>query len=95
MKIAALLPHVEIYGGVRRYLEIGNALARRGHRFVLHHPTGEKPGWLEFLGETKTFSGLGEESFDIGLCSEYSGLDFGRDNAGRIGSKAGAQPQGS
>ena len=72
MKIAALLPHVEIYGGVRRYLEIGNALARRGHRFVLHHPTGEKPGWLEFLGETKTFSGLGEESFDIGLCSEYS-----------------------
>ena len=82
MNIAALLPHVEVFGGVRRYLEIGNALLRRGHRFVLYHPTGEKPGWLEFHAETRPFSALGEESFDIGLCSEYSILpQFDRLNA--------------
>jgi len=76
MKIAALLPHVEIFGGVRRYLEIGNELAKRGYYFVLFHPDGSKPEWLEFKGITKSFSSLGEEDFDIGLCSEYSILPY-------------------
>lgn len=72
MKIAALLPHVEIYGGVRRYLEIGNELTKRGHYFVLFHPEGSQPEWLEFKGRIQSFSFLTQESFDIGLCSEYS-----------------------
>ncbi len=76
MKIAAVLPHVEIFGGVRRYLEIGNELANRGYYFVLFHPDGSKPGWLEFKGITKSFSSLSEEAFDIGLCSEYSVLPY-------------------
>ncbi len=72
MKIAALLPHVEVFGGVRRYIEIGNALARRGHRFVLFTPAGEKPDWLEFRGEIKTFAAIPDEEFEVGLCGEYS-----------------------
>ena len=76
MKIAAVLPHVEIFGGVKRYLEIGNELASRGYYFVLFHPEGSKPEWLEFKGITKSFSSLGEETFDIGLCSEYSVLPY-------------------
>jgi glycosyltransferase involved in cell wall biosynthesis len=76
MKIAAVLPHLEIFGGVRRYLEIGNELANRGSYFVLFHPDGSKPQWLEFKGLTKPFSSLGDEAFDIGLCSEYSVLPY-------------------
>jgi len=72
MKIAALLPHVEIFGGVRRYIEIGNVLSHRGHEFVLFHPEGNSPEWLAFEGRTEAFSSLTKESFDIGLCSEYS-----------------------
>ncbi len=74
MKIAALLPHVEIYGGVRRYLEIGNQFASRGRSFVLFTPKGKRPAWLEFAGSVRPFAAIGEESFDIGLCSEYSVL---------------------
>jgi len=76
MRIAALLPHVEVYGGVRRYLEIGNALSRRGHDFVLFTPAGEKPHWLEFTGSVRPFSALDQDHFDIGICSEYSILPF-------------------
>ncbi len=76
MKIAAVLPHVEIFGGIRRYLEIGNELTKRGYYFVLFHPDGSKPEWLEFKGITKSFSSLGEEDFDVGLCSEYSVLPY-------------------
>lgn len=76
MKISALLPHVEIFGGVRRYLEIGNEFSRRGYRFVLFNPDGKKPEWLDFKGVIKPFSLLEEEQFDIGLCSEYTLLPY-------------------
>ena len=72
LKIAALLPHVDVFGGVRRYLELGNALGAKGHRFVLFHPQGNKPEWLDFHAETRPFSALKEERFDIALCGEYS-----------------------
>ncbi len=73
MRIAALLPHVEIFGGVRRYIEIGNELTKRGHVFTLFTPKGERPDWLEFQGICRPFEALsGQSEFDIGLCSEYS-----------------------
>lgn len=72
MNIAVLLPHVEVFGGVRRYIEVGNALIRRGHRFVLFTPAGKKPDWLEFRGEVKTFEAILAEEFEVGVCSEYS-----------------------
>ena len=76
MRIAALLPHVEVFGGVRRYLELGNEFVRRGHQFVLFHPRGEEPGWLAFRGGTRPWEALDNEAFDVGLCSEYSILPF-------------------
>jgi glycosyltransferase involved in cell wall biosynthesis len=72
MKIAALLPHVEVFGGVRRYIEIGNEFTRRGHNFILFTPQGSQPLWLDFKGIILPFSRLEEQDFDIGLCSEYS-----------------------
>jgi glycosyltransferase involved in cell wall biosynthesis len=75
MRIAAFLPHVEVFGGVRRYLEIGNAIVRRGHAFTLFTPEGGKPDWLEYRGEVRPFEAVSEPEFDIGLCSEYSILE--------------------
>jgi glycosyltransferase involved in cell wall biosynthesis len=72
MNIAALLPHVEVFGGVRRYIEAGNALIRRGHRVVLFTRAGEKPEWLEFNGEVRPFEAVSDSEFEVGLCSEYS-----------------------
>lgn len=72
MKIAAILPHLEIFGGVRRYIEIGNALTKKGHYFVLFSPSGGNPNWHEFIGQSKSFASLEEEYFDVALCSEYS-----------------------
>jgi glycosyltransferase involved in cell wall biosynthesis len=75
VRIAALLPHVQVFGGVRRYLELGNQFVRRGHEFTLFTPAGDPPDWLPFDGRMRPFSALEEESFDVGLCSEYSILD--------------------
>jgi glycosyltransferase involved in cell wall biosynthesis len=75
VRIAALLPHIQVFGGVRRYLELGTQFVRHGHEFTLFHPAGGPPDWLPFAGRTLPFSAIGNESFDIGLCSEYSVLD--------------------
>jgi glycosyltransferase involved in cell wall biosynthesis len=72
MKIAALLPNVEVYGGVRRCIELGNALVRRGHAYTLFTPAGEKPDWLEFRGRSMPFEALSGLEFDVGICGEYS-----------------------
>lgn len=72
MRIAAFLPNVEVYGGVRRYLEIGNELIKRGHLFTLFTPAGEKPDWLEFHGRMMSFDAIGGQEFDIGICGEFS-----------------------
>jgi glycosyltransferase involved in cell wall biosynthesis len=74
VKIAAVLPHVEVFGGVRRYIEVGNEIVRRGHSFVLFHPQGTPPAWLPFYGEIRPFAALEAEEFDVGLSSEYSTL---------------------
>jgi len=74
VNVAAVLPHVEVFGGVRRYIEIGNEFVRRGHAFTLFHASGEPPAWLPFLGVTRPYSALADEAFDVGLTSEYSTL---------------------
>lgn len=51
MRIATFLPHVGVFGGVRRFLELGNEWVASGHEVTLLHPDGTPPGWLEYRGE--------------------------------------------
>lgn len=70
LDFGALLPHVGVFGGVRRFLEIGNALVRRGHRFVLYHPAGTCPTWLPFAGETRPLAELATVTHQVLICGE-------------------------
>jgi glycosyltransferase involved in cell wall biosynthesis len=66
----AILPGVGVFGGVRRFIEIGNELVRRGHRFVLYHPSGERPSWLPFAGVTRPLEALDSARHDVLLCND-------------------------
>ena len=71
--IGALLPGVGVFGGVRRFLALGNEFVRRGHRFVLYHPQGNAPGWMPFTGETRPLAALpGAPPHEVLLCGEPS-----------------------
>ena len=53
MKIAAILPSLKQFGGVRRFLELGNVFVDRGHEFVVRLPDAEElenPDWFEYRG---------------------------------------------
>jgi glycosyltransferase involved in cell wall biosynthesis len=77
--IAALLPGLGVFGGVRRFLELGNELVRRGHRYVLYHPQGQPPDWLPFRGETRPLAALTGARHQVLLCGEPALLQAFRD----------------
>ena len=68
MRIGAILPHLLVFGGVRRYIELGNAFIARGHEFVIFTPQGTEPEWLRFDGEVRTFSEMPGAGLDIAIC---------------------------
>jgi len=65
-----LLPGVGVFGGVRRFIEVGNELVRRGNRYVIYHPGGEPPGWLPYLGETRPLAEAEHSSHDVLICND-------------------------
>jgi glycosyltransferase involved in cell wall biosynthesis len=70
MRIATFLPHVGVFGGVRRYLELGNAWTAAGHAVTLYHPAGGAPAWLPYAGRVAPLAAAAGEPSDLALCSD-------------------------
>ncbi len=70
MRISTFLPHVGVYGGVRRFIELGNAWVARGHEVTLHHPDGTPPAWLPWAGRTATLEAAARTRADIAFCAD-------------------------
>src|SRR5438477_11576240 len=70
MKIATFLPHVGVFGGVRRYLELGNAWRAAGHEVTLYHPSGRPPAWLDYAGRVAPLAAATAEPSDVAFCSD-------------------------
>ena len=76
LDFAALLPSVGVFGGVRRFIEIGNELVRRGHAYTIYHPQGSPPDWLCFDGEVRSTTQLVAARHQILLCNDPPSLDL-------------------
>src|SRR5512140_1831567 len=69
-RISLFLPHVGVFGGVRRYLELGNAWQARGFDVTLYHPDGTAPDWLPFRGRVAPLAAAPEATADLAFCSD-------------------------
>ena len=58
MKIAAIVPHMLQFGGIRRFLELGNVFTERGHTYTLHAKDRNFSHWFDYRGELKGWSGI-------------------------------------
>lgn len=76
MKIAGILPHLYIYGGVRRYIEIGNELTARGHDFTLYTPAADPPTWIQSRSKVKTIDQVIQDSNDVAIGGSLKILPF-------------------
>src|SRR5262252_4171256 len=70
MNIALFLPHVGVFGGVRRYLELGNEWVAAGHAVTLHHPAGTPSAWLPFAGRTATLAAAAGAESDVAIAGD-------------------------
>jgi glycosyltransferase involved in cell wall biosynthesis len=68
--IATFLPNVGVFGGVRRFLELGNAWSAAGHRVTLYHPGGGTPGWLSYGGRVAPLTAAASERSDLAVCAD-------------------------
>jgi glycosyltransferase involved in cell wall biosynthesis len=75
MRIATFLPHVGVFGGVRRFLELGNAWTALGHEVTLFHPGGEPPGWLPYAGRVARIADAPAWPADLSWCADPHTLD--------------------
>lgn len=67
MKISLFLPHVGVFGGVRRFLELGNAWCESGHEVELFHPDGDPPAWLAFRGRVRKLAEAESSGADLAI----------------------------
>jgi glycosyltransferase involved in cell wall biosynthesis len=70
MRIATFLPHVGVFGGVRRFLELGNSWVAMGHDVTLYHPGGEAPGWLRYRGRVRPLAEAAEGESDLAITAD-------------------------
>jgi glycosyltransferase involved in cell wall biosynthesis len=67
LRIAVALPHLGVYGGIRRFLELGRVWTGRGHEVALLTPpaaTAERP-WLPFPGHIGSLEELRVGRWDV------------------------------
>jgi len=67
MKVGAILPHCEIYGGNRRYMELGNVFIKRGIDFTIYSKKGQVCDWFDFKGKIEGWKNI---KADYILCGD-------------------------
>ena len=69
LRIAVLLPHLGVFGGIRRFFELGRVWSARGHEVALFIPpqaAAARP-WLPFDGRVGTLEEVPQTSWDVFL----------------------------
>lgn len=56
MKVGAILPHCRQFGGVRRFMEIGNVMTNKGIDYTIYVRGGsDYPTWFNYKGKIKAW----------------------------------------
>ncbi len=75
MHLGVILPHVKLYGGVKRFFELGRHFINKGHRFTVFTPDGAQPDWIKSQVEVKSFGDLNNDCLDALFLTEIGLID--------------------
>jgi glycosyltransferase involved in cell wall biosynthesis len=76
IKAGVLLPHTRLYGGVKRFIELGRVFVASGHSFTLYTPDGKPPVWTKNDLRVATFEDLLREENDMLFITDRKYKDF-------------------
>ncbi|MBA7612191.1 hypothetical protein ES703_19427 [subsurface metagenome] len=66
MRVGAILPHLQNFGGVRRFLEIGNVCTQRGIDYTIFSKKDHKCAWFTYTGKIQHWSKIAADYILIG-----------------------------
>jgi len=65
MNVAFVEPHLGVYGGIRRILELANGLAARGHTVTIYHSDGSPCTWMRCAASTAPIGDVAKARADV------------------------------
>jgi glycosyltransferase involved in cell wall biosynthesis len=77
MKVAFVEPHLGLFGGIRRILELSNRLTDRGVEVTVFHPQGTPCDWMECRARIRPSKQLLGEPQDVVIYNDPNPEDFG------------------
>jgi len=66
VKVGAILPHLRNYGGVKRFLEVGNVFIKRGVEYTIFVGQRSECEWFDFRGRVENWSDIEADYILIG-----------------------------
>ncbi|RMH46882.1 MAG: glycosyltransferase [Gammaproteobacteria bacterium] len=76
MKISFIEPHLGVYGGIRRIVELSNRLVDKGHEVSIFHSDGSPCRWLKNRARTAPAGDVLDESHDVLLFNDPNSRDY-------------------
>jgi hypothetical protein len=67
LRIAFVIDNLNVHGGVRRCVELANALIARGHWMRIYTPKGASCDWLPCMAEVHPFDSLAKHGADVAV----------------------------
>jgi len=76
MKISFVEPHLEVYGGIRRIMELANRLAEKGHNVTIFHSDGSPCKWMKCIAKVKSYDEILNEMHDVIIYNDPNPIDY-------------------
>ena len=69
-KIGVILPNCRLFGGVRRFFELGEIFIQKGHQMYIFTPDGIGPDWFQFSGTVDKLDNLHQYNLTLLFITE-------------------------
>jgi len=76
MRISFVEPHLKIFGGIRRVVELANRLSLRGHVVTIFHSNGSPCEWMKCIAEIKSYDEVLKHDHDVIIYNDPNPIDY-------------------
>jgi len=76
MKISFIEPHLKMYGGIRRIIELSNRLTEKGHEVTIFHSDGSPCEWMKCVAKIKSYNEVLKEDHDVIIYNDPNPIDY-------------------
>ncbi len=76
MRISFIEPHLKIFGGIRRILELSNRLTKLGHDVTIFHSDGSPCDWMECIANIKSYNDVLKQDHEVIIFNDPNPIDF-------------------